>query len=319
MQETSRQTRLVAPEQLAEITRGLKFPEGPIALADGSVLVCEVAGNAIHRIDRAGTRTIAARFDGGPSGAAFGPDGRLYVCNCGPAPVTERNGVLVPSFAHDVPPTGRIERVDLATGIVEALYRQCEGVPLNFPNDLVIDNVGGIWFTDHGCVRANDRDHGAVYYASADGSSIKRMIHPMLGPNGIGLSPDGCHLYVAETPTARVWRFDIAAPGEIVRTRGLPFGGKGHLLAGFSDYVMFDSLAVDAGGWVSVGTLIKGGITSISPDGAEVEFLELPDRYVSNICFGGPDMRTAYVTMGASGSVIALRWPRAGLPLHFAR
>ena len=304
---------------MQEITTGLKFPEGPVALQDGSLLVCEVAGNAIHRIAADGTRSIAARLGGCPSGAAFGPDGALYVCNGGKAPVTERNGVLVPTFSDDGPPSGCIDRVDIDTGEVRTLYRECEGVPLNAPNDLVLDAHGGIWFTDHGRVRTNDRDHGALYYAKADGSFIRRMVHSLLGPNGVGLSPDGRWVYVAETPTARVWRFELSGPGEIVRTRGQPLGGYGQLLAGFADYRMFDSLAVDAEGWVSVATLIKGGITSISPDGSRTEFLQLPDRYVSNLCFGGPEMKTAYVTLGASGSVTALPWPRAGLALNYAR
>jgi gluconolactonase len=305
--------------ELRQVAVGLAFPEGPVALDDGDLLVCEVAADAIRRISPDGTVSTAARLNGGPSGAALGPDGRLYICNVGPAPVTRRNGVLVPCFADDVPPSGRIETVDLKTGEVRTLFSECDGVALNAPNDLVIDPHGGIWFTDHGRVRATDRDHGAVYYAHADGSSIRRMIFPLLGPNGIGLSPDGSSLYVAETPTARVWRFELSGPGEIVRTRGQPLGGMGHLLAGFADYRMFDSLAVDAEGWVSVATLIKGGITSISPDGTRVEFLALPDRYASNLCFGGPDLKTAYVTLGGSGTLVALPWPRCGLRLNFAR
>ena len=303
---------------MKHITTGLKFPEGPVALLDGSVLVCEVGGLAIHRITPDGGRTVAVRLEGGPAGAALGPGGALYVCNVGPPPLTERNGVVVPTFADNGPPSGRIERVDLATGEVRMLYRECDGVPLKAPNDLVLDAYGGIWFTDSGHVRATDRDHGAVYYARADGSFIARMAYPLLGPNGIGLSPDGRNLYVAETPTARVWRFELAGPGEIIRVRGRPLGGRAELLAGCGDYRMFDSLAVDAEGWVSVATLIKGGITSISPDGKHTEFLELPDRYVSNLCFGGPDMKTAFVTMGGSGSVAAIPWPRAGLVLNHA-
>jgi gluconolactonase len=319
MQKNQQQIELDTPATLEEIATGLKFPEGPIALKDGTILVCEVAGKAIHRIRSGGERTVVSSFEGGPSGAAFGPDGKLYVCNSGRPPVAERNGVLVPAFALDGPPTGCIERVDVETGEVEKLYHECDGKALRSPNDLVFDAYGGIWFTDHGNVRENERDHGAVYYAKADGSYIRREIYPLLGPNGIGLSPDGNRLYVAETPTARVWWFELSGPGEIVRTRGLPFGGRGHLLAGFADYRMFDSLAVDARGWVSVATLIKGGITSISPDGSMIEFLKLPDRYTSNICFGGPGLNTAYVTLGETGRVIALPWPRPGAQLNYAK
>jgi gluconolactonase len=79
----------------------------------------------------------------------------------------------------------------------------------------------------------------------------------------------------------------------------------------------YDSLAVEASGNVCVATLIEGGITVISPAGELVEFVPLPDRMTTNICFGGEGLRTAYVTQSLSGRLIALPWPRPGLPLNF--
>jgi gluconolactonase len=87
-------------------------------------------------------------------------------------------------------------------------------------------------------------------------------------------------------------------------------------LAGPGGYQRFDSLAVDGGGNVCVATLINGGITVVSSDGAQVEHVPFPDLYTTNVCFGGPELRTAYVTLSLSGRLVAVEWPRAGLALH---
>ena len=130
-------------------------------------------------------------------------------------------------------------------------------------------------------------------------------------------SPDGTRLYAAETHTGRVFAWDLAGPGE-VNSAG-PVGHGGQLLAGLPGLQLLDSLAVDGEGWVCVGTLVNGGITAISPDGETIEHTPLPDPLVTNICFGGPDLRTAYCTMSGTGALVALDWPRPGLRLQHAR
>src|SRR5437870_13183939 len=95
--------------------------------------------------------------------------------------------------------------------------------------------------------------------------------------NGIGLSPDESTVYVAETPTARLWAFDLSAPGE-VRPRDVIYRGeRGKPLAGLGGYQMFDSLAVEACGNVCVATLISGCISVIAPDGSLVEQVSTAD------------------------------------------
>ena len=153
-----------------------------------------------------------------------------------------------------------MERVDLKTGAVEVLYRGCGDVPLKGPNDLVFDAHGGIYFTDLGKRRPREMDIGAVYYAKADGSSITEVAYPMVTPNGIGLSPDGGTLYVAETEAARLWAFPIEAPG-VVKKEPWPSPHGGRLVAGIGGYQRFDSLAVQEDGRICVATLINGGIT----------------------------------------------------------
>jgi len=196
------------------------------------------------------------------------------------------------------------------------LYRECGGNPLRGPNDLVFDSSGGFWFTDHGKIRPRERDRGGVYYARPDGSEIREVIYPLDAPNGIGLSPDGTVLHVAETFTGRVWSWDVAGPGEIRETPGLGTQG-GKLLAGLPDFQLFDSLAVDSEGFVCVATLGNGGITAIAPDGSGTEHNAMPDPLTTNLCFGGPDRSTAYVTLSGTGRLVAFDWPRPGLPLAF--
>ena len=302
---------------IRELASGLKFPEGPIAMPDGSVLLVEIAAGTLTRIGSDGSKRVVASPGGGPNGAAIGPDGKCYICNNGGNRWYERDGLTYPSLADQGYSGGRIERVDLGTGKVEVLYRDCNGEPLKGPNDLVFDRQGGFWFTDHGKVRRRERDRGAVYYAKADGSAITEVIFPLEGPNGIGLSPDEKTLYVAETDSCRLWAFEIEAPGKIRRARNASLWSKGRLVAGLPGHQLFDSLAVDGAGNICVATIVNGGITVIAPDGSKIEHVAMPDALTTNLCFGGRNLRTAYITLSATGKLVATEWPRPGLPLNF--
>jgi gluconolactonase len=301
---------------LREITTGLRFPEGPVAMADGSVILVEIERRTLTRVAADGRKTLVAQMGGGPNGAASGPDGKIYVCNNGGFDWHEDAECLRPSGQAKDYSGGRIERVDLATGGIETLYTKSNGFELRGPNDLVFDRHGGFYFTDLGKARARDRDWGAVHYARADGSMIKEIIQPILTPNGIGLSPDEKRLYVAETETGRLWSWDITAPGELAKAPW-PSTHGGTLVTGVGGFQRFDSLAVDSAGNICVATLVNGGITVISPDGAYVRHIALPDRMVTNICFGGADLRTAYATLSCSGRLVAFEWERPGLRLNW--
>ena len=296
-------------ENLKELATGLAFPEGPIAMLDGSVLLVEIKRGTLTRVCADGKVEVVAQIGGGPNGAAIGPDGRCYLCNNGGFEWHDRNGLLLPGDQPADYSGGRIEAVDLNTGDVEVIYTHCDGIPLRGPNDLVFDASGGMWFTDHGKNRPRETDRTGVYYALPDGSSIKEVIFPLEAPNGIGLSPQEDKLYVAETPTGRLWRFDLKAPGEITGARTM--------MAQLPDYHMFDSLAVDAEGNICVATLITGGITVHSPNGKRAELFPMPDLLTTNICFGGENLDTAYITLSTTGKLVSVPWPTAGLPLNF--
>ncbi|MGO1119227.1 SMP-30/gluconolactonase/LRE family protein [Rhodovibrionaceae bacterium A322] len=302
---------------LREVASGLRFPEGPIACPDGSLLLVELARGTLSRITADGGHQVVASLGGSPNGAAIGPDGACYICNSGGFEWYDKGGKLFTGLQPEDYSGGRIERVDLQSGRSEVLYADCDGEPLKGPNDLVFDADGGFWFTDHGKTRTRSHDRTGVFYAKADGSFIEEVIFPLQGPNGIGLSPCGTRLYVAETPTARVLSFELSGPGKIRKGEGETRFMHGRVLATRSDYCAFDSLAVDSQGLVCVGTLFKGGITVIHPESGEMTFYPGPDDWVTNICFGGPGLQTAFISASSTGKLFAFDWPGAGLALNF--
>jgi len=304
--------------ELTEITDGLAFPEGPIAMPDGTVILVEMFGPRLTRVFPDGTKETIAEIDGGPNGAAIGPDDAVYLCNNGGCfTASEVMGLTLPG---PFDPTryigGRIQRVDLRTGAVTDLYTECDGRPLRAPNDLIMDGHGGFWFTDHGIRDRSSRtsDMSSIHYAKVDGSEIHEVVFPVDAPNGIGLSPDGGRLYWAETHTGRVFQRTITTAGHLEPAAPLD---ASIVLCGLPGYQLLDSLAVDGSGWICVATLVNGGITAISPDGSQVEHHATGDLITTNVCFGGEDLRTAYVTLSSTGRLVSMEWPRLGLhPPH---
>lgn len=298
------------------ITSDLEFPEGPVAMPDGSIVLVELARKTVTRVSSKGKVEIVSSIGGGPNGAAIGPDGRLFVCNNGGIDWSRKTGKPRATWKlADEYTGGRIEVVDLNTGKVEVMYDRWENQILRAPNDLVFDAFGGFWFTDTGKPHPHHREHGALYYAKADGSGLRQVAYYMDSPNGIGLSPDGKTLYVAETQGGRLWSWEVTTPGEIRQMRGItPHGGQ--FLYGSSAYQKFDSLAISGSGRVCVATLINGGITEVWPDGSAARHHPLPDRSVTNLCFGGRDLKTLYVTLAHEGILLSLDWHEAGLQLE---
>jgi gluconolactonase len=303
--------------QAREITNGLRFPEGPIAMPDGSVLVVEIESARLMRCTMDGKREVVAELGGGPNGAALGPNKMVYVCNNGGFNwITEEDGYLRPHGRADNYHNAGIQRVDLRSGKVEMLYTHCDDVPIKGPNDIVFDGRGGFYFTDHG--KSYDRlmDRGAIFYAAEDGSSINEVVFGMVTPNGCGLSPDGNTLYASETETGRVWAWPVLSPGQLAKEPWpSPAGGK--FIGGPTGYQRFDSMAIEANGNICVASLVNAGISVFSPEGGLVEFHEAPEPYCTNIAFGGPDMKTAFITLSGYGTLVAVDWPRPGLKLAY--
>ena len=294
------------------VATGLEFPEGPVCMADGSIVLVEVKRGTISRVDPDnGSVEVVAQPGGGPNGAAVGPDGALYVCNNGGFTWGEARGLTVPGLVPDDYSSGRIERIDINTGQVEVLYAEVDGEPLKGPNDLMFDSSGGFWFTDHGKTRARTRDRGGLYYGRSDGSLVKEVSFPLDGPNGVGLSPEEDRVYVAETHQGSILYWELSGPGELA---GSPHG---RFLARPAGRKLFDSLAMDSDGNVSVATIQTGGISTFTREGEELEFFAVDDPICTNICFGGSDMQTAFITLSGTGQLIRTEWPRPGLALPF--
>jgi gluconolactonase len=205
-------------------------------------------------------------------------------------------------------------------------------LPLRSPDDLVFDSSGGFWFTDWGKDRWRDRDITGVYYAQPDGSSIKEMIFPMKSPNGVALSPDERRLYVAESFTRRILYWELDGPGSI-DARSSPCADGSFLLTAHLPYQGCpDSMAMDEEGNLYVACFlpqgsnpnVRGGIAVVSPHGEVLDWIEIDvednDPLPSNICFGGDDLRTAYITLDGTGRLIACEMkipgkrPAFGLP-----
>jgi len=297
------------------VAQGLQFPEGPMAMSDGSVILVEMQRRTLSRVRPDGTVEVVADLGGGPNGAAIGPDGAAYVCNNGgafkfPEKFEDEGRMLFPD-SYD---GGSIQRVDLATGAVTTLYDHCDGKPLNGPNDIVFDDTGGFWFTCFGFSDGENRRLGGIYYARADGSKITRWRSEQISPNGIGLSPDGKTLYWADSMLQRLWALDILAPGVVPPDSGHAIARVVTNLPGMQ---WFDSLGVEADGTVCVATLMTGQISAIDPADGRYEQIAFPDPIVTNICFGGADMRDAWVTGSSSGELYKCRWPRPGLRLNY--
>lgn len=289
--------------QMRLVAEGLRFPEGPIAMDDGSVLVVEIEGGTLAHVRTDGS-VHRIECGGGPNGAAIGPDGAVYVCNDGGLTFTTEDGIRFPYAVAEGNEGGSLQRVDLTTGEVRTVFTHSDGVRIGSLNDIVFDGTGSCWFVDttNGCLHYGDPLAGTVRIAERD----------LAFPNGLGLSPDGRRLYVSETYSGQVLAWDVAGPGRLTgRTRLADTAGAHH----------FDGLAIDGAGNVCVANLQRSGITVIAPDGSVLGRMTVPlhDTYVTNICFAGEDGATAYITSAGRGRLYAVPWPWRGLRLHHAR
>ena len=243
------------------------FPEGPVVMPDGAVILTEIAGRCCTRIGADGARSTVGNAGGGPNGLAIGPDGALYLCNNGGGKYPPGHWMAIgPADDYD---GGCIQRIDPKTGDTRVLYTHCNGHKLSAPNDLVFDKQGGFYFTDLGKRYAAHARPWRPLLRAARRLEDRRGGISDPQPNGCGLSPDGKTLYVADTEPARLWAFDIASPG-VVTKQGWPSPHGGRVIAGLGGFQRFDSLAVEASGNVAVATLHAGCITVIAPDGKVV-------------------------------------------------
>lgn len=300
-------------------------------------------------------RDPSGKLGSGPNGAAIGPDGCVYVCNDGgkkflELPVTRKSDgmkwtVSVTGDAALNYAGGYIQRIHLDTGEVEVWCApnsvgnpvpNCSNetyprMELSSPDDIIFDSSGGFWFTDWGNSKERSREITGIYYVAAGSRTPVEVIPFRSAPNGIVISPDGKRLYVAETYSRWVvyWELCVDAPGKI-KCNPHTLDGAYILSAALPGGAILDSMRVDEEGNVYVATMLPdgldplkpGGIAVISPDGELLDDIELnigiPEPLPSNLCFGGPDRKTAFITCAGTGRILSCRMKIPGLPAAYS-
>jgi gluconolactonase len=259
------------------------FTEGPAADAEGKVYFSELRSQRIMILSTNGVLSTFRENSNGANGLIFDSQWRLLACEA----------------SRDKP---RVTRTDLKTGRIEVLAELYEGKPLNSPNDLTIDGKGRIYFTDQG-----RRDNSAVYRIDPDGRLTRILAAPDIQtPNGIVISPDDRTLYLVESNGAE-------GGARMIRAYDLlPDGAVGNMRVFYNFYPgrSADGMTIDTAGNIYAAAGLhrtrgtsetldtKPGIHVISPKGQLLEYIPTPEDTVTNCAFGGPDMKTLYVTAG---------------------
>ncbi|MGH9385787.1 MAG: SMP-30/gluconolactonase/LRE family protein [Vicinamibacterales bacterium] len=289
--------------QQPEIATAVAFTEGPTADRDGTVYFTDIINQRILKLSTAGVLTTYRQDSNVANGLLIDPQGRLIACE---GATFERPGVKLTG-------TPRVTRTDLRTGQVEVLADIYDGKPLVGPNDVTIDGGGRLYFTD--------LNGAAVYRIDAPRKLTRILAAPdVQRPNGIQVSPDDRTLYLVEANQA-------AAGARLIRAYDLrPDGTVGNMRVhyNFSPGRSADGMSIDTQGnlYASAGlnqlrgsseTLdTKAGVYVISPQGTLLKFIPIPEDLITNNAFGGPDMKTLYVTAGKT--LYKIRTEIAGLP-----
>lgn len=292
-----------AAAQEVEIATALAFTEGPTVDREGNVYFTELVSQKIMKLGKDGVLSTYREHSNGANGLVIDPQGRLVACE---GADNRRTGVLVKN-------TPRVTRTDLQSGKVEILADSYQGKPLLGPNDVTMDGQGRLYFTDPA--------GPAVYRIDAPGKLTRILAAPEIErPNGLQISPDDKTLYLIEANGsaggARLIRAYDLQPDGTVRNMRVHYN--------FSPGRSADGMSIDTQGnlYASAGlharrgtseTLdTKCGVHVISPAGKLVKFIPIPEDTITNNAFGGPDMKTLYITAGKT--LYKVRTDIAGLP-----
>ena len=292
--------------QDVEVATFVSMLEGPAVDRDGTVYFTDVLTQRIMKLSSTGVLSIYRENSNSANGLLIDPQGRLIACEGAPSATAQRNGLAL---------TGkpRVTRTDLKTGKVEILAEKYEGKPLVGPNDVTIDSKGHLYFTDF--------NGAAVYRIDAPGKLTRILNAPDIQrPNGIQISPDDRTLYLVEANGAE-------GGARMIRAYDLlPDGTVRNMRVHYNFYPgrSADGMSIDTQGnlYASAGmhrtrntseTLdTKCGVYVISPEGKLLRFIPIPEDFITNNAFGGPDMKTLYVTAGKT--LYKIRTEVPGLP-----
>jgi gluconolactonase len=288
-------TDLLAPQAATSIAVRTCLLEGPAFDAEGTLYFSDIIGNRIYRLTPDGDLSVFREDSGRTNGNTFDARGRLVSCE-----------------GAEFGPNGRrrVVRTDLGTGRIEVLTDRFEGKRYNSPNDVVVDILGRIWFTDpfYGADRsALEMADEAVYRIDPDGTVERVVTQPAIErPNGLAITPDARTLYVIDSHTRpgghrKVWAFDVDDRGTLSGQRLVFDFGRGR--GG-------DGMRLDERGnlWVAAGILfprhageisdVPAGVYVITPGGELLGHIPIPEDVCTNLAFGGPDRKVLHVTSG---------------------
>jgi gluconolactonase len=287
---------LVAPGTEATRAALVCFYEGPAVDAEGSVFFSDIVSNRILKMNSRGEVSVFRSESGRANGNAFDADGRLVTCE---------------GFGLGTGGRRRVVRTDTKTGETTVLTERYEGKRYNSPNDVCVDGKGRIWFTDprYGDREGMEMDVEGVYRIDRQGGVTRVLGQPdVQKPNGIAVAPDGKTLYVADSNdqpggNRTIWAFEVSEAGKLSNRR---------LLQDFEKGRGGDGIRTDMQGnvWIAAGirtprppgetTDVPQGIYVVSPRGKLLGRIPIPEDYVTNLAFGGPDRKTLYVSAGTS-------------------
>jgi gluconolactonase len=295
-----------AAMQELEIATSVSMLEGPTVDADGNVYFTDILMQRIMRFSRDGVFSVFREKSNVANGLVIDPQGRLIAAEGAASPTAERSGMKTGGIP-------RVTRTDLKTGQMEILADTYDGKPLSGPNDVTIDGRGRLYVTDS--------SGAAVYRIDAPGKIARILAAPQVQrPNGIQISPDDRTLYIVEANgnqggARNIRAFDLQADGTVRNMR---------VLYDFYPGRSADGMSIDTQGnlYAAAGmhrtrstaeTLdTKCGVYVISPQGKLLKFIPVPEDYITNTAFGGPDMKTLYITAGKT--LYKVQNDIAGLP-----
>lgn len=246
--------------EVEKLRGGFQFTEGPAYDGVDRVLFTDIPENRIYAYDHSKGRVSLFRENtGGANGLMFDQQDRLVMCEGGNRRVT------------------RLE----PDGSVTVLAEQWKGKRLNSPNDLVIRENGGIYFTDprYGDRSSMEMEVEGVYYISPDGNELRRVVDDLKRPNGLILSRDGRTLYIADHGDDQTWAYDVREDGSLAEKRLFADSGS-------------DGMTLDHRGNVY---LTSGEVLVYNPDGKRIANIDVPEK-PSNLTFGPPGRSTLYIT-----------------------
>ena len=273
------------------------FTEGPAVDAEGNVFFSDIVNNRIMKRSADGVLSTWRADSGRANGNMFDAQGRLVTCEGAEFGDGGRR---------------RITRTDMRTGAVEVLTERYEGKRYNSPNDLVIDTQGRIYFTDPRYKEDRsdlEMDVEAVYRLDPDGRAVRVLQQPTVQkPNGITISPDNRTLYLVDSsPTPggnrKIWAFDLSADGVPSNRR---------LVYDFAPGRGADGMRTDVQGnlWIAAGISrarhadetsdVPPGVYVVAPNGEMLGRIPVPEDSITNLAFGGPDLKTLYIVSGKS-------------------